>query len=452
VIVGGGSHQWVPPIVSDIVRTPSLAGAELVLDDIDPDRLLRLGSFAEHASALGGARLTVSTTTDQRAALDGADAVVVNISTGGFDSMRHDLEVPERYGIRQSVGDTVGPGGVNRALRNIPVLSGIAADMVELCPDALLVNLTNPMTALCRAVTSQTPLRVVGLCHELTLTRFYLSLLLDVGFEELELTVTGVNHLPIITAVDAAGADGLAQLTEVVSDRARLAEPLPAWLPELPGHGPRPQGGWTKADLVAINQVKLELFARFGALPGAGDRHVVEFFPGFLTEDSEWGKRWGVELTSIEDRQRDEATYRSRTERLLAATELPGPSGELVAPLLDSLVTGTRRTFPANLPNVGQSPDLPPGVVVESICAADGTGVQAQGPVSAPPLLAEWLRRVSASQELTVQAALTGDRSLVLAALLADPLAGRMDFERLDQMASELLAATEPWLPQFDLG
>ncbi len=155
VVVGGGSFQWVPKLLIDLVNTPSLADAELVLQDINPDPLEPMADFVRHVVGLKGVNLTVSTTTNQREALAGADYVVVTISTGGFASMRHDLEIPEKHGIKQSVGDTVGPGGIMRALRNIPVLVGIARDMQEVCDDAWLLNLTNPMSALCRAVTAR---------------------------------------------------------------------------------------------------------------------------------------------------------------------------------------------------------------------------------------------------------------------------------------------------------
>src|SRR5690349_18565567 len=175
VIVGGGSYQWVPKLVVDIVNTPSLRDAEIVLQDIDAAPLEPMVEFVDHIASLDQIAMSVRSTTDLRDALEGADYVVVSISTGGFESMRHDLEIPERYGIKQSVGDSVGPGGISRALRNIPVLVGVARDMETICPDAWLLNITNPMTTLCRAVTRETTIKTIGLCHEVTNCRYELS-------------------------------------------------------------------------------------------------------------------------------------------------------------------------------------------------------------------------------------------------------------------------------------
>jgi alpha-galactosidase/6-phospho-beta-glucosidase family protein len=450
VIIGGGSYQWVPKLLIDVANTPSLHAAEIVLQDVTPEPLPLMSTWVERIAALREIPLSVSATTDQRRALEGADYVVVSISTGGFTSMRHDLEIPERYGIRQSVGDSVGPGGINRALRNVPVLVGIARDMQEICPDAWLLNLTNPMTALCRAVTRETPVRTIGLCHELTMTRFTLSMLLDADFRAVHPEVTGVNHLPVITALEIDGQDGFEALRELMSDPSRVAEPLAADLPDEFGVATGPDGQRTRGDLLARNRLKLELFDRFGVLPAAGDRHLAEFFPGFLTEQSGWGARWGVNLTTIENREQSRAGHVAALEALIAAPEIPSaPSGELVVPLIDSMLRDHPRHLPLNIPNVGQCPDLPDDVVVESICTADAAGVRGRDRAKCPPALAEHLRRVSASQELTVEAALSGRRDRVFDAMLADPLASRIDWDQLQAMTDELLGATEAWLPQF---
>jgi len=452
VVIGGGSYQWVPKLLVDIANTPSLAECELVLEDVDPAPLPRMQAWAERIATLRELPFTVRTTIDQRDALDGADYVVVTISTGGFASMREDLAVPSRYGIEQSVGDSVGPGGIARSLRNIPVFLGLAADMAECCPDAWLLNITNPMTTICRAVTRETEIKTVGLCHEVTMTRFTLSMLLDADFRDVDLEVTGVNHLPIVTRATIAGADGLALLQDLLDHGdERGAEPLPMAMPEGLGHERVSEGGeWTRGDLLAANRLKLELFRRFGALPAAGDRHLAEFFPGFLTERSGFGRRWGVELTTIENREWWQGRHIEDFEALLAAPEVSRmPSGELVAAVIDSFERDRPRDLPLNLPNAGQCPDLPAAVVVESMCTVDGAGIRGRDRSTAPPALAEHLRRVSAAQELTVEAALTGDRDTVFAALLADPLAGRIDYDRLQALTDDLLAATARWLPQF---
>jgi alpha-galactosidase len=449
VIVGGGSYQWAPKLLIDIANTPSLHEAEIVLEDLDAKPLPQMVQFVERLAKLRGIGLQARATTNQRDALEGADYVVVTISTGAFASMRHDLEIPERYGIRQSVGDSVGPGGISRALRNIPVLVGIARDMEELCPDAWLLNITNPMTTLCRAVTRAASVKTVGLCHEIANTRYMLSMLLGAHYGDVDLTITGVNHLPVITDLRVNGGDGFELLRDLV-DHAdeRAGEMLEIELPDDLDESIRAQ--LTKGPVLAGNRLKFELFRRFGALPGAGDRHLAEFFPGFLTAASGWGEKWGVKLTTIAEREADRQLDIGRFDELLTIDEVPTqPSGEIVAPLIDSFLTGTRREFPVNVPNTGQCPDFPPDVVVESIGVADAEGIRGRDRAVAPPVLGEYLRRVSASQELTVDAALSGSREKVFEAMLADPLAGRTDFEQLARMTNEMIDATKPWLPQF---
>jgi alpha-galactosidase len=450
VVIGGASFQWVPKLLCDLVNTPSLAEAEIVLEDIAAEPLADMAEFAQQIVTRAGVGMKVRATTAQRSALEGADYVVVCISTGGFDSMQYDLAVPERHGIRQAVGDTVGPGGISRALRNIPVLLDIARDMEEVCPDAWLLNITNPMTTLCRAVTRETSIKTVGLCHEVTMARFTLSQLLDADFRDFDLTVTGVNHLPIVTQMRIGDDDGFARLRELLADAdARGDEP--AHVPEGLGHEQHSFGGtWRKRDLLAANQVKFTLFDRFGVLPAAGDRHLVEFFPGFLTEESDWGRRWGVGLTTIADREAWQAYFEAEFADLRAATDVPKtPSGEIVAPLIDAFLRDKTRSFPLNLPNTGQCPDIRNGPVVEAMVTADADGLRGRDAATAPPVLGEWLRRIVSSQETTVEAAITGDRDKVVDAMLLDPLAGRSDYDELVQMTDELLDSTKRWLPQF---
>jgi alpha-galactosidase len=450
--IGGGSYQWTSKLLIDLVNMPSLVDAEVVIEDIDPAPIPRMLELVDHIAKVRGIGLHATGTTDQKAALEGADYVVVCISTGALQSMALDISIPERYGIKQSVGDTVGPGGIVRSLRNIPIMVDIARDMEQVCPDAWMLNLTNPMTTLTRSVLRETSINAVGLCHEITLTTFVLSLLLECDMRKMKLEIGGVNHLPIITGCEVEGKDGLAMLADMLEHEDDLRrEPLAFNFAEMMGHEAISEGGeWTKAQLLDLNQVKFDIFRRTGALPGAGDRHLVEFFSGFLTEDSHWGRDWGVELTDMAGRERWQVRHIADFEATLAAPEISRmPSGEMVAGLIDSRMNDKPRDYPVNIANTGQCPDLPDGVVVESMCTVDASGVRGRDRAVLPPVLADTVRRVSLSQELTVEAAVTGNRDRVVDAMMIDPLAGRIDYRELQRMADEMITATSKWLPQF---
>jgi alpha-galactosidase len=443
-IIGGGCYQWSPKLITDLLAVGPLADMHLVLEDIDAAPLEKMEVFAKKANEAMGTKMTVSTTTDQKRAVDGADFVIVTISTGGFDSMAFDIDIPAQHGIRQSVGDSVGPGGISRALRNIPVLVGIGRDMEEGCGDAWMLNITNPMTTLTRSVCRETSIKTVGLCHEVGHFCMDVAIAFGKPHTSIKPTVVGVNHFPVITALEIDGTDGLALLRDMVEELGGLDALRPG--PSRPEAEP-----FTKADFAYRHALKLTLLDRYGALPGAGDRHVAEFIPSALTEASGWGKTWGIDLTPMARREESQAEYIAEVDAVLAGTtEVPTwDSGEIVAPVIDSLLTGTHRELPVNLPNAGQCPDLPPDVVVEAMCVVDGDGMRGRDAPHAPPGITEWVRRQVAVQELTVEAAVTGDRTVALQAFALDPLAGRGDLRATEAMADELLAATARWLPQF---
>ena len=451
-IVGGGSTHWTPRLLTDFANTPSLSDSQIVLMDVAGDSLPPMLRVAAHIARRRGIDLAATATTDLDRALADVEFVIATLSVGGFASMRHDIEIPARFGLHQPVGDSVGPGGISRSLRSIPVMLEIARTMERRCPDAVLVNVSNPLTALCRAVTRETTVRTVGLCNELVGLCWVLSLLFDADLLTIDPVVGGVNHLPLVTALRIGGGDGFAMLRDLIEEPgARADEPI--WMTPPPGtHWRKLSEGdkWTKGDVLANNRLKLELFRRFGVLPGSSDTHVAEFFPGFVTESSDFGRAWGVYQYGLEGHMADKAADDAEVGALLESDEIsPWPSGELAAPLLDALVTGRAANLPVNIPNAGQVLNLDTGPVVECIGVAGASGVEARDHVQVGSVLGEYLRRVSVSQELTVEAACTGNRTTVIEAMLTDQMAGSLPYERVLDLTDELLAATASWLPQF---
>lgn len=445
-------------MLCDFANTPSLQDADVVLMDVDESALPPMLDVAAHiAKNRLGIGLSATATTDLDAAVDGADFVITAFSVGGFASMKHDLDIPSKYGVRQTVGDTVGPGGISRALRSVPVLLGIARAIERRAPDALLLNVTNPLSALCRSVTRETGVRTIGLCNEIVGCKFVMSLLLDADFRAVDPVVAGVNHLPLVTELrignpgNGEPVDGFAKLRELLDDEDAQREPV--WMTPPAGMHYRKiseSAEWTKADVIAGNAVKLELFRRFGVLPGSSDTHVVEFFAGFVTPASDFGRDWHVHHYGLHGHMADKDDDDAHVAALLANDEITRfPSGELVAELIDSILTGTPMPLPVNLPNQGQVENVPNDVIVECIGRAEGGVVRPRDRVRVPSVLGEQLRRVAAAEELTVEAGVTGDPTLVLEAMLADPVAGALPYEHVVSMTDELLAATKPWLPQF---
>ncbi|HUG14812.1 MAG TPA: hypothetical protein VMM78_07295 [Thermomicrobiales bacterium] len=432
VIIGGGSYNWTPILLQDLALTPGVAG-EVVLHDIAPEPLEEMRRLGGRIIEAAGADLAIDATTDRAAALSDADFVIVTINVGGLGAMRNDLDIPAKYGVFQSVGDTVGPGGLARALRNIPVMVEIARDMERLCPDAWMLNVSNPMATITRAVTKTSSIRAVGLCHEIDNVRQTLLTMFEAAEDELELVVAGTNHLPWLLDLRVRGEDGFAMLRE----HTRAGKPIPL----KPGYtGPREpfQDHW---------QLKLALFDVFGALPAAGDRHLAEFLPYFLSEQARRGADFGVQLTTIEQRMAIGQDARARYAAWLDGTHQPtlARSHEAVAPIIAALTHGRSVKTVVNLPNHGQIDNLPRDAVVETLGAVGPTGAHG---IAVGPLPSGVLNTVHphvVNQEMIVEAALTGDRQLALQALLNDPLV--RDFRSAAGMLDELLAAHAAFIP-----
>jgi alpha-galactosidase len=431
--VGGGSYNWMPKLLGDLALTPDLEGT-VVLHDLNPTALDDIQRYGRKAFARHDSRFSIEATTDLERGLDGAEFVVVTITTGGLPTMAVDLDIPERYGIYQSVGDTVGPGGLSRALRNVPVMVGIAQAMERRCPDAWMLNLTNPLTVLTRVVSMTTRIKAMGLCHELFGVRGGLIRMFGGSPSDFELRVAGVNHLIWLLDATIRGRDGLQMVRDFVASGRTV--PVPA-----------ARGDW-HAPFIDRWKLKLTLFELYDALPAAGDRHLAEFFPYFLTDATRQGADYGVQLTRIADREQQVATAREAVRTAIAG-ELPPVtrSPEATADIVSAVANGRSVRTIVNLPNVGQIDNLPRGAVVETLAEITSAGVQPLTVGALPHGVLSTLEPHVVNHELIARAALEGDRRLALQAMVNDPLVHDLKIAR--PLLDELLAAHADYLPQF---
>lgn len=421
VFIGGGSYNWGPHIIRDFIVTPELRDSTLVLHDINHEAAARNLKIAELLKAKAGSKLRVEVVDDCRAALRDADYVALAISTGGLEAWRLDMEIPDRHGCRQTIADTVGPGGYSRALRNIPVIVGIARDMEEICPDAWLLNVTNPMTTLTRSVWRETSIRCIGLCHEVYGLLHRVEKWFSVSRDDISFNFAGVNHCGWLLDLRIKGQEGLAMLRQ-------------HWRENPP------------KDMVAPI-----LFEVFGYPPVINGRHLSEFFPHFLTPASGYGEQYGFldQMVTVKDRLSSMARSRENWLKMAEGENLPGleRGDEPIVPIIVAMETNRPVQFIANWPNAGQISNLPPDVVVETRAMADASGVT---PMAAGPLpegIRSVLDRHVSNQELIVEAAVKGDRGKALQAFVNDPLVNSI--ESAKAMLDELLAAHAQYLPQF---
>jgi alpha-galactosidase len=433
VIIGAGSTEFTPGLLADLVASPHLSDAEVGLVDIDPWATETMVRLAHRLNQERGASLTISGTTDRREALPGADFVTTTIAVGGVRGWETDVRIPEKYGVYQTVGDSVGPGGVFRALRHVPEIVAIARDMEELCPDAWLFNYTNPMSTIVRGVHKATSITCVGLCHGVLHTREVVAR--DLGYRAADVNVVfaGVNHLCWLLDIRHQGTDVYPELREFLRDG--MTKPLPEAVDD---------------PYDAFQYVSAWLTELYGLFPSPGDRHVAEFFPYFLHRDGDrlrYGTQASLDMTNDIFATRD--TTREQLRAQADGLEPLDPDlledareGERLIHIIDAIVHD--RNMPelaVNVRNDGLIANLPPWAVVEVPGQISGFGVRGVGVGRLPEGIAGVLRQRIDQQELTVDAALTGDRMLAIQALLADPLMTAVSIEAAEAMLDEAQAA-----------
>ncbi len=436
--IGGGSYGWMPSLIARMMRTASFQGDRLVLMDLDPVALEDIHRLALSMKAHVRSPIEVVATTDLGRALDGADYVSLTISTGGLEAMAVDLEVPERFGIYQTVGDTVGPGGLSRTLRNVPVLLGIAREMEKRCPQAWLLNLSNPLSALTRVVTRETSIRCAGLCQGVVEHVDYLvELLGEKPGVDVQFVTAGIDHCPWLLDFRIKGRDAFRMLAQ----RGLRSSDLTAAqvCASTDSHLGIDVG--TRAGFALWNEI--------GHLPGINDRHMVENFGHFVTDPAAMA-RFGVARTSIAERAQSLDACRARCRRLAQ-----DPSGlqdlSTHAPLtqmVDALEGRADLLTTLNVENAGQIPELPARANVETLCRVDRLGVH---PLAInrplPKAIEAIVRPHILRQEGAIDAALTGDLDLAIGLLASDPQMRRIGDARA--MLTAMVAQNQRWLPQF---
>lgn len=423
-----------PTMVNDIIHTPDLTGARLVLHDIDLDRLTRAYRFASKLNVAAGAPVILDRTTDVGHAMDGADFVIVSAEIGRFRHWREDFEIPNRHGARQITGENGGPGAVFHSLRSIRTTLGICSDIERYCPDAFLVNLSNPMSRVTLAINRATKIANVGMCHEMPIGIHRLARLLRIDAQRIEARASGINHFTFFTEMydRETGEDLLVRVRELFSKRFYDYGPAVTAGIRLAGHW------WPTAALADqfYSPLVTHMVRRYGLVPCSVDSHIGEYVP-FARDVADYHP---VPVDIYEDVNRG-------TERLatwIAETRMPLPlhrlhhSLEEVVPIIAAIWTGApTRVVAVNVANHGYLPDVADGAIVEVGATVDGDGIH---PDTMEPLgepLAGWIATQTDLQDLIVTSALTGDPHLAFDALVADPLSPddeescRMIFDKL---------------------
>jgi alpha-galactosidase len=423
VLVGAGSVEFTRNLLGDFLSYPELRDAEIVLHDIDPERLSTAARMAGWTAQALAAKPRIESYLDRREALRGADFVVNTIQVGGARATRLDFEVPARYGLQYTINDTINVGGVFRGLRTIPVVLGIVGDMEDVCPGARLLNYTNPMSMLVWSVAERSEIPTVGLCHSVYWTIRSLADYVGVAWQEVEAESAGVNHLAFILRISHRGSDLYPSIAAAVR-----------------------QGAIPDDDLV-----RAELFRRLGFWPTESSEHHAEYNPWFI------GKGDAVERYHIpigEYLRRVDANlgeYEATKRRLDAGEPFEiERSGEYAAVIVHSMITGEPSRIVANVMNNGLIANLAPRACVEVPSLVDALGVHptAVGPL--PAQCAAYIHPAVDAQGLTVQAALDHDREAIYHAVLQDPLVQtRLTLDEAWRLTDDLITEEAEWLPSW---
>ncbi|MCD6510459.1 MAG: alpha-galactosidase [Thermoprotei archaeon] len=431
VLIGAGSHVFGLRLAIDLMSYPELRGLTLSLMDIDKERLEFTARLVKMVAEQNKVDINLQVTTDRREALKDADYVVTSIRAGGMEATHLDLEIPAKYGIEQGVGDTIGPGGVFYGLRNGFALLEICHDMEELCPDAWLLNYTNPMAILCWTVKELTKVKFVGLCHSIPGTANLLARYIDAPPDEISYTAAGINHMAWFIEFKWRGEDAYPLLREKLSDPAVYEDPNhPAY----------------------YDLVRVEIFKALGYYVSESSNHLSEYLP-YFRKNLKLIEKYRV-LSSSMRLERHEKARAAQDERLREILEkgerIPlRRSREYCAQIIYAMETGTPTKIYGNVENTGLITNLPNGCIVEVPCFVDEGGVHPCYVGSLPPQCAALNRMDINVQELAVRAIAERSKERVFQALLVDPLTSSLlTIEEIRKLTEEMFKAEAKYLPE----
>jgi alpha-galactosidase len=423
VFCGAGSVVFTKNLLGDILTFPELQDCTIALYDIDPLRLETAERMARWTAQALGANPTIEATLDRREALGGARYVINMIQVGGHAATLIDFDIPLRYGLQQTIGDSHSIGGIFRALRTIPVMREIARDMEAVCPDAVMLNYTNPMSMLCWAWFADSAIPIVGLCHSVQYTTEQIAGYAGVPYDEVTYLGGGINHVAWILRFEHKGQDAYPLLRQALAEQRIPDDDL----------------------------VRAELFRRLGYYVTESSEHNAEYSAHFIPHAGEIER---LHIPIDEYVRRSEENLQE-FDAIRAQLERGEPfeierSAEYGSLIVHAMETGQPRVIYGNVRNDDLITNLPHGCCVEVPCLVDRNGVQPTRLGALPPQLAGMSRLHVAVQELTVHAALQGKRDYVYQAAMLDPLtAATLPLERIWAMVDDLIAAHGAALPQL---
>ncbi|WP_248926202.1 hypothetical protein [Paenibacillus hamazuiensis] len=451
-VIGGGSVNWMTGLMRDVYLLDEIKGGEIRLVDPNREHVEAVAAMLQTFNRLRGKEYGIRIFENRKEALDGADFVLTTFSPGAMDAFWNDLELPIKYGIRQPVSMTVGPCGISASLRTAPAAYELVQEMEEMCPGAWLLNVTNPMSVVTRAMNmAAKTVKVVGMCHELHAAPKYFGPMLGLSKPEgmevtdylyrwlpeqgLRYTVAGVNHFIWLTEAKLNGEDVLPRIRSYAESR---------W--EFDGDSAKPVDSFHNR-----GAAKLALCRQLGCLPLAGDRHLIEFYPSLCNVRIGYGMKYSVLKTTVDARRLTKVSQLEQIRKLASGEREVSwqRSGEEMTEIMKAVVTGGETAAIVNAPNRGQIANMPRDVVVETLATVDRDGVHPWPSGDLPGAIGSLCRLHADVHELTVKAALEGSRRTLIEALSLDPLSGLADFSELGELADDLLQANRRWLPRF---